>query len=431
MGLFKALLGSADVQALMESRNFDGLLKASAKKDPELSKKAVQAFASLGAGARDFLASCLGKSNELQNVRSAAVLRELGWVPGTTEEKILFLMGLDSWEELAGLGEEAEARLMQIVRSRELGDGIRSAALLAIGHSHRPEIAKFIADDFQKSCASNALDAYIAVGCLKRMGSTAVNPLAAVLSDEKSSQQASVWASQTLAMIGPPAVEALIAVNKNPPGTGLKSQESWTFSLQALAGTADPKALDYIRNGALQALRDHYAKGTKGLPRLSEEPKIVESVLDIFKDPPRSILKHVRLGGPMRSYQIIAILACGNLRETQSVKAFNLLGGAGFGEAIFGSTNSVSMDALDKIGGDDATKAMVDFVKSSIGAERRAKAIVMIDRNTHPSLMDYLGHYGEKECFNFLDKATGALTLIHLKKRQLQSRGEAPPRTVV
>jgi hypothetical protein len=119
-------------------------------------------------------------------------------------------------------------------------------------------------------------------------------------------------------------------------------------------------------------------------------------------------------------------LACGHRRETQSVKAFSLLGGTGFGEAIFGSTNSVSMDALDKIGGDEATKAMVDFIKSSIGHERRAKAIVMIDKNAHPSIMEYLEHYGEKEAFHFLDRAAGALTLIHLKKRQIQSREETP-----
>jgi hypothetical protein len=423
MGLFKAMLGGVDIQGLIEAKDFDGLLKASAKKDPEVKKKAVQAFGSLGESARGFLSSNLGKSNELQNVRSAAVLKELGWVPGTVEERILFLMGLDSWEDLTDLGEEAVAPLKQIIKSRDLGDGIRSAALLAIGQFHESEVAKFIVDDLRESAATNASDAYIAVGCLKRMGTAAVNSLAAVLSDEKSSQHASIWASQTLAMIGPPAVEALIAVNKNPTGTGLKALESWTFSLQALAGTADEKALDHIRNGALQALRDQYAKGMKGLPRLSEEAKIVEAVLDVFKDPPRSILKFVKLGGPMRSYQIIATLASGNRRETQSIKAFSLQGGTGLGAAIFGSPNSVSMDALDKIGGDEATKAMIDFIKSNIGPERRAKAIVMIDKNAHPSIMEYLENYGEKEAFHFLDKAAGALTLIHLKNRQFESSG--------
>jgi hypothetical protein len=426
MGLFKTVLGGVDIQGLIEAKNFDGLLKASAKKDPEVKKKAVQAFGSLGESARGFLSSNLGRSDELQNVRSAAILKELGWVPGTVEERILFLMGLHSWEDLTDLGEEAVAPLKQIVKSRAFGDGIRSAALLALGHVHKPEIAKFIADDLRESAATNAPDAYIAVSCLKRMGGAAVHSLAAVLSDEKSSQHACVWAGQTLAMIGSPAVEALISVNQKPAGTGLKAMESWTFSLQALAGTADEKALDHIRYGALQAIRDHYAKGMKGLPRLSEEAKIVETVQDIFKDPPRSILKFVKLGGPMRSYQIIAELACGNRRETQSVKAFNLLGGSGLGEAVFGSTNSVSMDALDKIGGDEATKVMVDFIKSSIGHERRAKAIVMIDKNAHPSIMEYLEHYGEKEAFHFLDRAAGALTLIHLKKRQIQSRGETP-----
>ncbi|MCX6570530.1 MAG: hypothetical protein NT006_03800 [Candidatus Aminicenantes bacterium] len=418
MGLFKTVLGDVDIQRLIEAKNFDGLLKASAKKDPEVKKKAVQAFGCLGESARGFLSSNLGKSNELQNVRSAAVLRELGWVPGTIEERILFLMGLNSWEDLTDLREEAAAPLMQIVKSRDFGDGIRSAALIAIGHFHQSEVAKFIVDDLQKSCATNTPDAHIAVGCLKRMGSAAVDSLAAVLNDEKSSQQASIWASQTLAMIGRPAVEALIAVNKNPPGTDLKALESWTFSLQALAGTADEKALDHIRNGALQALRNNYAnKGTKGLPPPSEAAKIVETVLDLFKDPPRSIVKYVKLGGPMRSYQIIATLASGNRRETQSVKAFNLLGGTGFGEAIFGSTNSVAMDALDKIGGDEATKAMVDFIKSSIGPERRTKAIMMIDKNVHPSMMEYLKDYGEKAAFHFLDRAASALTLIHLIRR--------------
>jgi len=424
MGLFKDMLGGDDIPKLIKDRNYDGLLKASAKKDPEVKKKAVQAFGSLGESARGFLSSNLGKSNELQNVRSAAVLKELGWVPGTVEERILFLMGLHSWEDLMDLGEEAEAPLKQIIRSRDLGDGIRSAALLAIGHFHKSEVAKFIADDLRESAATNASDAYIAVGCLKRMGGAAVNSIAAVLSDEKSSQHASIWASQTLAMIGPPAVEALIAVNKNPTGTGLKALESWTFSLQALAGTADEKALDHIRNGALQALRDQYAKGMKGLPRLSGEAKIVEAVLDVFKDPPRSILKFVKLGGPMRSYQIIATLASGNRREPQSIKAFSLQGGTGLGAAIFGSPNSVSMDALDKIGGDEATKAMVDFIKSNIGPERRTKAIVMIDKNAHPSMMEYLKNYDEKAAFHFLDRAAGALTLIHLKKQQIQSRGE-------
>jgi hypothetical protein len=208
MGLFKDMLGGDDIPKLIKDRNYDGLLKASAKKDPEVKKKAVQAFGSLGESARGFLSSNLGKSNELQNVRSAAVLKELGWVPGTVEERILFLMGLHSWEDLMDLGEEAEAPLKQIIRSRDLGDGIRSAALLAIGHFHKSEVAKFIADDLRESAATNASDAYIAVGCLKRMGTAAVNSLAAVLSDEKSSQHANIWASQTLAMIGPPAVEA-------------------------------------------------------------------------------------------------------------------------------------------------------------------------------------------------------------------------------
>jgi hypothetical protein len=72
----------------------------------------------------------------------------------------------------------------------------------------------------------------------------------------------------------------------------------------------------------------------------------------------------------MRSFQIIAILASGNRREAQSIKAFNLLGGAGLAEAVMGSTDTVTMDALDKIGGDEATKIMIDYIIKNIGAER-------------------------------------------------------------
>ena len=419
MGLFGGLLGGDDIQKLINDKNYDGLLKASAKKDPEVRKKAVEAFGSLGQDARGYLIANLGKADAFQNVRSAAVLRELGWVAGAIEEKVLFLLGLGAWDELADPGEEAAAPLMQLVKSRDFGDALRSAALIAVGHFHRPEVAGFIADDLRGSCAVNATDAPIAVGCLKRMGVVAVDPLAALLSDENSSQPARIWASQTLSMIGRPAVEALISVNRNPSGTAVKALENWTFSLQALAGTADERALDYVRNGALQALREHSAgQGALARRSLSEADKIVETVLAVFEDPPRSIAKYARLGGPMRSYQIIAILAAGNRREAQVAKAFNLLGGAGFGEAIFGSTNSVSMDALDKIGGDDATKAMVEFIKSSVGADRRTRAIMMIDKNTHPVMMDYLKGYDEKAAFQFLDKAAGALTLVHLKTKR-------------
>ena len=103
MGLSKNMLGGADVQRLVEAKDYDVLLKASAKKDPEVRAKAVQGFASLGENARNYLSSKLGESGDLQNVRSAAVLKELGWIPGTIEEKVLFLIGLNSWGDFWAL----------------------------------------------------------------------------------------------------------------------------------------------------------------------------------------------------------------------------------------------------------------------------------------------------------------------------------------
>ena len=139
-----------------------------------------------------------------------------------------------------------------------------------------------------------------------------------------------VWVTQIMAMIGPPAVEALISVNKHPPGTGLKAVESWVFSLQALAGTADDRALSYIKDGDFNRSGTiAQPKGRTALRRRSEEAKAVETVLDIFKDPPRSIIKFVNLGGPMKSFQIIAIMASGHRREAQAIKPVQSAGGSG------------------------------------------------------------------------------------------------------
>jgi len=417
MGLFKNILGGVDVQRLIEANDYDGLLKASAKKDPEVRASAILGLSSLGENARNYLASKLGVSDDLQNTRSAAVLKELGWAPGTIEEKILFLMGFASWESLMAMGEEAIPPLTQIVKTRKPGDPIRWSALMAIGHFRKPETIKLMIDVFRESFTINGFDVYFTLGCLKRMGGEAVGALLEILNDDKTPQQMRVWVTQIMAMIGPPAVEALISVNKNPPGTGLKAVESWAFSLQALAGTADDRALSYIKDGALQSLRDHCAaQGTNGPGRRSEEAKAVETILDIFKDPPRSIIKYVNLGGPMKSYQIIAILASGHRREAQAIRHFNLLGGAGLMEAVIGSTDTVAMDALDKIGGDEATKIMVDFIVKNVGPERRAKAILVIDKNAHPSMLEFLEHYGERSASGWVDGAASALTLIHLKK---------------
>ncbi len=72
----------------------------------------------------------------------------------------------------------------------------------------------------------------------------------------------------------------------------MKALESWTFSLQALAGIANEKALSYVKDGALQSLRDNCAaQGKAGPGRRSEEAKAVETILEIFQDPPRSIVK--------------------------------------------------------------------------------------------------------------------------------------------
>ncbi len=119
----------------------------------------------------------------------------------------------------------------------------------------------------------------------------------------------------------------------------------------------------------------------------------------------------------MTSYQIIAILAAGNRKETEAVKAFNLLGGSGIAEAVMGSTDTVTMDALDKIGG-EATKIMIEHIDHNVGPERRAKAIMTIDRNAHPSMLGFLERYGEGPGQGFIDKAAGAITLVHLKKGQ-------------
>lgn len=421
MGLFKNILGGVDVQRLIEAKDYDGLLKASAKKDPEVRSKAVQGLASLGEGARSFLVSQLEGSDDLQFTRAAAALKGLNWVPATIDEKALFLIGLNAWEDLFGLGEEAIAPLTRIVKLRKSGDLIRSSALMAIGHFRTRETTKLIADAFQQSFADNSpLDVHFALGCLRRLRSEAVGPLSEILQNEQTPQQTRVWVTQLMAMIGPPAIEALLSVNMNPPGTGLKALESWTFSLQALAGIANDKALSYIKDGALRSLSDNYAaQGKTGLGRRSEEAKAVETILDIFKDPPRSIVKYCRLGGPMRSYQIIAILAAGNRQETEAVKAFNLLGGSGIAESIMGSTDTVTMDALDKIGGDEATKIMIDHIAKNIGAERAAKAIMMIDRNAHPSMLSFLARYGKESSQGFIDKAAGAITLVHLKKGQV------------
>ncbi len=420
MGLFKNILGGVDVPRLIEAKDYEGLLKASAKKDPEVRSKAVQGLAGLGTNALSYLVSTLGGSDDLQFARSAAVLKELGWEPASIDEKALFLIGLNAWEELLGLGEEAVAPLTRIVKLRKSGDPIRSSALMAISHFRRPETIKLTADVFQQSFADNKpFDAYFALGCLKRLGSEAIGPLSEILRQEQTPQQIRAWVTQLMAMIGPPAVDALLSVNRNPPGTGLKALESWTFSLQALAGIANEKALGYVKDGALQSLRDNCAaQGKAGPGRRSEEAKAVETILEIFQDPPRSIVKYVRLGGPMRSYQIIAILAAGNRKETEAVKAFNLLGGSGIAEAVMGSTDTVTMDALDKIGGDEATKIMIEHIDHNIGPERRAKAIMMIDRNAHPSMLGFLERYGEGSGQGFIDKAAGALTLIHLKKGQ-------------
>jgi len=121
----------------------------------------------------------------------------------------------------------------------------------------------------------------------------------------------------------------------------------------------------------------------------------------------------------MRDSQIVAILALGNRHEAQALKGrgLTLLGGTGIAEGVFGSTNTVTMDALDKIGGDEATKAMVDFIQSNIGPERRTKAMMMVDKNAHPSMLEYLKSYNEKSAVHFLDRAAASLTLIHLNAR--------------
>jgi hypothetical protein len=423
MGLFKNLLGAVDVQQLIEAKDYEGLLKASARKDPEAREKAVRGFADLGESARKFLVSKLGEAGGAQLARSAEVLKQLDWAPGSIEEKVLFLMGLNSWEEVLALREDAIAPLVQAVRDRKPGDPVRSAALIGLGHFQRPESAGLMRELFLESMAANApLDVYIALGCLKRLGKEAVAPLAEVLRDDKATQQARVFITQIMAMIGPPAVEALISINSTPPGTGLRALESWTFSLQALAGTADERALGYIRENALQSLRKLQADRRTE----SEASKGIETVLAIFKDPPRSIVKYVKLGGPMRSYQIIAIIASGNRRQAESIKAFNLMGGTGLMESWLGSEDTVTMDALDKIGGVEGTKIMIDSIIKNVGAERRAKAIMMVDRNAHPSMLEFLEHYGERSASGWLDSAAGALTLIHLKKRQA-----APPSPIL
>jgi hypothetical protein len=282
MGLFKNILGGVDVQRLIEAKDYDGLLKASAKKDPEVSAKAVQGLAGLGGSARSYLVSKLGGSDDLQFARSATVLKELAWEPGTVDEKALFLIGLNAWEDLLGLGEEVIAPLTRIVKLRKSGDPIRSSALMAIGHFRRPEAIKLVADAFQQSFADNdPFDVYFTLGCLRRLRSEAVGPLSEILQNEQTAQQIRIWVTQLMAMIGPPAVEALLSVNMNPPGTDLKALESWTFSLQALAGIANERALGYLKDGALQSLRDQCAaQGKTGPSRRSEEAKAIDTILD-------------------------------------------------------------------------------------------------------------------------------------------------------
>ena len=85
-------------------------------------------------------------------------------------------------------------------------------------------------------------------------------------------------------------------------------------------------------------------------------------------------------------------------------------------ESVIGSTDTVAMDALDKIGGDEATKIMIDHIIKNVGPERRAKAIMMIDKNAHPSILEFLEHYSERSASGLVDGAASALTLIHLKK---------------
>ena len=185
MGLFKKILGGVDVQRLVEAKDCDGLLKASAKKDPEVRASAILGLSGLGESALNYLAAKLGVSDDLQNTRSAAVLKELGWAPGTIDERILFLMGLGSWESLIAIGEEAIPPLTQIVKTKKPGDPIRWSALMAIGHFRKPETIKLMIDVFRESFTVNGFDIYFTLGCLKRMGGEAVGALAEILNDDK------------------------------------------------------------------------------------------------------------------------------------------------------------------------------------------------------------------------------------------------------
>ena len=165
---------------------------------------AVAALTGIGDDAREPLVGALNDENARARMGAAVVLGRLGWVPAGVEEQAGYLVALQRWQDVVGLGEPAVDLLAARLGDQDAGVQAGAATALArIGPPAVPPLVRLLGEEELRGPAGDTL---------MQIGAAAVEPLVRALDEDGLSQAA----AGVLARIGRPAAVALIPVLGRP-----------------------------------------------------------------------------------------------------------------------------------------------------------------------------------------------------------------------
>lgn len=231
MGFLKSLFGPPDIDSLRQKGDVRGLIKAARYGDAAVQARALEALTGLGGVATSTLLEMTLSEKARERANAIELFDRLGWKPDSPDEKTLFLIAKDKWDEVGALGDAAIPAMTAGIRDEKWDFHTRTLAAAALGYRGDPTAAKALAGAYTAALlrcarfrdqmkgvvgASTPEDwlafCVVAQIALSRLGRESAQGLVDELEKLWLFSDGVVDVAQCLAMIGQPAVEPLTEV---------------------------------------------------------------------------------------------------------------------------------------------------------------------------------------------------------------------------
>ena len=165
---------------------------------------AVAALTGIGDAACRALVEALGDENARIRMGAAMVLERIGWAPAGEEEQAAYLIALQRWPDIVGLGASAVDFLA--ARLGDPDEGVQAGVAESLARLGAPAVPPLIRMLGEESLCEPAADTLV------RIGEAAVDPLVRALKERKLCRAA----AGALVRVGRPAAVALVPTLGRP-----------------------------------------------------------------------------------------------------------------------------------------------------------------------------------------------------------------------